>query len=174
MSNTDDVTPAPAGTPTDLRWGVKESLRNYIGSLSDGVVAAADGATLQEDGIFRFPWDEHASNYDPATGRGVLAFTGTAQLSGHFGMLSVTLTDPRIEIGDDGATLTVVDVDEAPNTPDARTVFASVHMAAAEPGASADGIRAWDGAGTKLSTTGADWFMQYSIGQDFDPIRFGF
>jgi len=114
-----------------LRWGVKASLIGYVRGMADGVVETAGGAEAV-DGAFRFPRDEG------------LAFRGSVTLTGHGGMMRVTVADPSIVETPAGWVLEIAD----PDDPSARLPFATI--------AAFDGERA---AGTALTQDGADLFF---------------
>ncbi|MDH6535865.1 HtaA domain-containing protein [Aurantimicrobium minutum] len=81
----------------ELHWSVKDSLIAYISRLEDGVVEALEPATRTESG-FTFVLNEVASDFNPETHTGVLQFQGTAHFTGHWGMMNITIKDPRIEM----------------------------------------------------------------------------
>ena len=98
----------PAGPR--LAWGVKQSFRNYV-QMTGGTAEALDGAGQADDGLFTFepaPDGDLARAADGAlTGTG--RFSGAVKFHAHGGMLSVFMADPALEIGPDGAVLTVAD-----------------------------------------------------------------
>ena len=81
----------------DLHWSVKDSLIAYISGLEDGTVEALEPATRTESG-FNFALNEAASEFNAETHTGVLQFLGTAHFTGHWGMMNITVKDPRIEL----------------------------------------------------------------------------
>jgi hypothetical protein len=81
----------------ELQWSVKDSLIAYISGLEDGTVEALAPAT-RTDSSFSFPLNEVASDFNPETHTGVLQFQGTAHFTGHWGMMNITVKDPRIEL----------------------------------------------------------------------------
>jgi hypothetical protein len=85
-----------SGTPT-LSWGIKESLLAYIERLEDGAIDTTAGAS-REGNDFTFTFDETTSNFDEATGEGVLQFRGSVVLTGHWGAMRVEIHDPRLTI----------------------------------------------------------------------------
>lgn len=89
-----------------LSWGFKLSFLRYIEGMPDGRASATDGAFWIERSYFLFaPGD--GSWFDPASGRGSLAFVGRLAFSGHGGMLSIRVVDPIVEIDVGRARLTV-------------------------------------------------------------------
>lgn len=114
-----------------LHWGIKASLLDYVRGMADGSVEAAGGAAISESGI-RFP------------GVADLAFRGTVTLTGHGGMLRVTIAEPALVETAEGWVLEIADTDD----PSRRLAFATI--------AAFDGSRA---SGTALTQDGADLFF---------------
>ncbi|MGP3535568.1 HtaA domain-containing protein [Microbacterium sp. RD1] len=125
-----------------LVWGVKQSLLAYVRSMEDGVVATDGGATASPAG-FVFPGDG-------------LEFAGSVTLTGHGGMMRVTLADPRLVEADGRWVLEIAD----PDDPGVRLPFALV--------ATFDGV---DGTGVTLTADGADLFFgPYGAGTALDDL----
>ncbi len=116
---------------TALDWGIKASLLGYVRRMADGSVEAGGGAARTGTG-FRF---------ESADG---LAFRGAVTLTGHGGMLRVTIADPAIVQVGGGWALEITD----PDDPSSRFPFATI--------AAFDGRRA---SGTALTQDGADLFF---------------
>lgn len=76
-----------------LIWGVKESLLKYLTGMARGVIEVFDEAELTDQGI-RFPSADDAPH--------PLVFRGAVRMTGHGGLLCVTLGDPVIHREDDG------------------------------------------------------------------------
>jgi hypothetical protein len=126
---------------TALDWGIKASLLGYVRRMDDGSVEAREGAATTSTGI-RFD------------GAGGLAFRGAVTLTGHGGMLRVTIADPAIVQADGGWVLEIADPDDASS----RLAFATI--------AAFDGRRA---SGTALTEDGADLFFgPYERGTPID------
>lgn len=125
-----------------LRWGIKASLLGYVRGMADGRVEVADGATADGD-AFVFEGADAP-----------LAFRGSVALTGHGGLLRVTIVDPAIVEAAGGSVLEIAD----PDDPGARLRFATI--------ASFDGTTA---SGTALTVEGADLFFgPYSAGTAID------
>jgi hypothetical protein len=118
-----------------LIWGVKQSFRAYVEG-SGGEIQTGMGAARADDGVFSFP---------AAPGRGLTlgadgkpqgrgGFVGEVSFQAHGGMLSMFLADPEIQIGPEGAVLTVADSPERTH----RVPLAKLDLAAAARGA--DGV----------------------------------
>lgn len=81
----------------ELQWSIKDSLIAYISGLEDGIVEALEPATRTESG-FSFSLNEAASDFNAESHTGVLQFLGTAHFTGHWGMMNITIKDPRVEL----------------------------------------------------------------------------
>jgi hypothetical protein len=97
-----------SGSP--LRWGVKQSFRNYVEGAG-GTIAVGAGARRDDDGAFEFDAGpgEGLSLGDDGKPQGVARFVGEVRCEAHGGMLNVFLADPAVEIGPAGAVITVAD-----------------------------------------------------------------
>ena len=100
---------------TSLRWGVKQSFRNYVQSVG-GVIEVGGGAEVTAQGEFVFA--QAPGNSLSLNGNGILegrgAFLGYVRFTGHGGMLSVFLADPVLEVSGGSASLTIDDHDKKP------------------------------------------------------------
>ncbi|NKX53094.1 HtaA domain-containing protein [Arthrobacter mobilis] len=156
---------ADALPPEGLTWGVKRSFVNYLTSLPDGDISAAEGASQVAPGLFNFL--PGGGSFDPAAGTGVLRFRGDVRLSGHYGMMFVQIASPWIEFGPDGGTLTTA-IGE-PDT-EASERIALVAFDAAAPQLVA-GSLVWPALETRLTREGSDVFNhQYGTNQPMDPL----
>jgi hypothetical protein len=95
-----------------LRWGVKQSFREYVRAIDDGSEDTSAPAYMQ-NGEFCFPQSE---------GDGGLCFTGRATLSAYRGMLGVTIIDPRIEAYNNALVLSIVEPTSRSVPPSRRIV----------------------------------------------------
>ena len=90
-------------------WGVKESYRGYVaGPVAHGTITATDGAVWRDgSGTAKGPflWTIESSSFDPETETGYVQFNGKVITSGHDDVLSLTLSNPRLEIDGDEGTL---------------------------------------------------------------------
>lgn len=156
-----DGTESAGGLPPfGLTWGVKRSFIRYIFSVPDVEVSVGDGAGALGNGYFSFR--PAGSTLNAGTGYGVLAFEGVAAIRGHFGMMSISLQDPRLELGPDGAVLTVVSGDGT------RFALAVLHEGMFER-SGADLL--WSAGRVLLTAEGAPLFNgQYPEGQEMDPV----
>lgn len=76
-----------------LTWGVKASLLQYLTTMARGRVEVFDDATVTDLGIV-FPAAETADH--------PLVFRGTVLLTGHGGLMRISLSDPVIHRESDG------------------------------------------------------------------------
>lgn len=152
-------------TPLTLVWGVKQSFRGYVDAMG-GSTEAAGGATRTDDGAFAFPPAPGSALAFDASGAltGTGRFQGEVKFDAHGGMLKVFLADPAVEIGPDGAALTVADSPAR----DRRVAIATLDLAAATD---EDGVRSLP---AKLTIDG--YFLlgdHYPPGTLVDPVRIG-
>ena len=92
-----------------LTWGVKASFKAYV-EAAGGSITLSEGATLAEDGAFRFaavPGGDLAFAPD-GSATGAMRFSGAVTFEAHGGMLKSTLTELGIEAGPDGLVLTAL------------------------------------------------------------------
>ena len=152
--------PAEDAPPSGLTWGVKRSFMGYLSALSDAEIALGEGATLVGEGFLNFTLVD--STVDPGTGRGTMHFHGQALLSGHGGMMSVALRDPRLELDGALAVLGVVNGDEAP------VPLATLEDCAFERNGT---DLLWSSMRVLLTAEGSEMFArQYAAGQELDPV----
>lgn len=174
------VGPAATAEASDtghLTWGVKTSFRTYVtGPIAHGAIETSGGATTDADGLFRFP------SQDLGTVGGASAsarYSGTVHFTGHDGALDLSVSNPRIEIGDGTGTL-VVDVASIPiDAPEDSTpvVEQDVALATLELGditpTAVSGGRQWSDVPTTLTAEGAPAFGGfYEPGEALDPVTF--
>lgn len=161
------VAPGCDVTDATLTWGFKESFRAYIdGSIANGEWTTANGATYDTPS---FSWANGSGRYDPATGTGSIAFTGSVRFVGHDGLLDTTIENPTLMLdGDSGRLLldvtgvtmdgVMVDTDDVP-----FVLLPSVEVVGD------DAVRTVD-AETTLTEDGATAFPNYPAGEAFDPV----
>ena len=143
----------------ELHWSVKDSLIAYISRLEDGVVEALEPATRTETG-FTFVLNEVASDFNSETHTGVLQFLGTAHFTGHWGMMNITIKDPRIELTSGHGVLSIAQGGIL--TPEAHVPFVNVNVV---PGSHPLMFT------TALTVEGRGVMgEQYSVGQELSPL----
>jgi hypothetical protein len=171
--------PAALAAPVPLTegsadWGFKQSFRSYAGG---GTLAG--GATVNQDGTYRFPLT--SGSRDAEAGTMTAQFGGSVHYVAHCEYdpcaLDMTLANPRVEVTPTGATL-YVDVKsydyfgtresvDAPNT-----AFATLDAAAIEPIVTA-GVTVWPDVPAILTAEGAAAFAGfYAAGTVLDPLTF--
>jgi hypothetical protein len=89
-----------------LRWGIKQSFRDYVLALNDGSENLSSQVTRDERGNFSFEADPNGTS--KATNDEPMKFQGSVVLSGYRGMLLVRVRDPWIEVTNSGMQLTVM------------------------------------------------------------------
>ena len=143
----------------ELHWSVKDSLIAYISRLEDGVVEALEPATRTESG-FTFVLNEVASDFNPETYTGVLQFLGTAHFTGHWGMMNITIKDPRIELTSGHGVLSIAQGGIL--SPEAHVPFVNVNVV---PGSHPLMLT------TALTAEGRGVMgEQYTVGQELSPL----
>lgn len=100
-----DFTASP-GRHMALRWGIKQSFREYVLAMSDGSESLSPEVTKDEHGNYLFKADPDATS-DASSGD-ALKFQGSVLLSGYRGMLLVRVRDPWIEETNGSVRLTVM------------------------------------------------------------------
>jgi hypothetical protein len=90
-------------------WGLKESYRGYIaGPIAHGSITATEGATWMDGpgaakGAFSF--QIQSSVFNPSTKTGFVQLKGKVTTTGHDGVLSLTISNPRLNIAGTVGTL---------------------------------------------------------------------
>lgn len=129
----------------------------YLGALEDTHVNLGGGASLLEAGAFNFPL---AGN--PLDSPGRYTFQGTVQLTAHGGMLAVTLQNPRLDIDESTATLSVDGGNGHPMV--LCTLEGGTYEALGED-------LVWSADNVYLAESGVPTFGgQYQPGQQLDPV----
>jgi hypothetical protein len=115
-----------------LEWGLKQSFRAYV-EAAGGSIATGEGATRTADGAFAFaaaPGDAGLTLGAGGKPEGAARFVGEVRCEAHGGMLKVFLADPAVEIGADGAAITVAETAAR----DRRVALAVLDLEAATKG----------------------------------------
>ncbi|MDT3767989.1 HtaA domain-containing protein [Gleimia hominis] len=87
----------------DLNWAVRDSFLGYIqGPIAHGKIEVSDGASTIKDGngkvqSFNFK-TETGQQLDPNKPGGEIRFHGTVQMTGHGGILEMTIANPTIKL----------------------------------------------------------------------------
>jgi hypothetical protein len=152
-----------------LRWGVKQSFRDYVtGSIARGYISTT-GVT-SSGGVFQFA-QKSGGSYTSTTGTGTSPYSGSVRFYGHDGLLDVTLASPSISV----------------TSASRATLFVRVNGASAIPFATLDlssGTRttpnntvSYSAVPATLTSQGAAVFAFngssfYSAGEPLDPVSF--
>lgn len=105
---------------TSLKWGIKESFRDYFERLPDHDYGLIQGTRRCADGQIEFEAD-----LGSGAGSGTFAFRGAVILTAHHGALSVRISNPHVTLGENGAAVLSAEVDEADGRP-VRMVIANL------------------------------------------------
>lgn len=166
---TDGVCEITGGT---LTWGVKESFRAYIsGSIANGSWETSEGADYATP---EFVWANGTGSFDPETGTGSVAFTGTVHFTGHDGVLDLTLANPTIEFEGGGSAALLLDARstdmEGEVAVDATQEWVGEVALEDEPSVT-DGTIELAELPTTLTNSGATAFAGfYEAGVELDPV----
>lgn len=149
-----------------LRWGFKETFRNYLEGIA--------GGAWEVDGIVydypEFVWDGGAGSVDAAAGTGLVAFPGTLRFTGHGGVLDTTLSGARVELaGDTGYLVFDVSGTTQSGAPVALEGVRFAEFAVPAGAITAAGIEL-AGVPATLTSAGADAFGTYPAGEEMDPV----
>lgn len=141
-----------------MAWAVKESFVQYVQSMRDGRILLREGAAVTNTRQFYFPF----RSLDHSDGHNfVLQFGGEARFLAHHGLMSVSICNPKIIVGPDGACLSIEQGNEI------------VHLAHLDlPAVSVeDGINMWANVPVALTSAGAAVFADsYSAGETLAPL----
>jgi hypothetical protein len=141
-----------------MAWAVKESFVQYVQSMRDGRILVREGAAVTNTRQFYFPF----RSLDHSDGHNfVLQFGGEARFLAHHGLMSVSICNPKIIVGPDGACLSIEQGNEI------------VHLAHLDlPAVSVeDGINMWANVPVALTSAGAAVFADsYSAGETLAPL----
>ncbi|MFC5339141.1 HtaA domain-containing protein [Leucobacter denitrificans] len=157
----------------ELRWGVKESFRNYIsGSIANGEWITENGVTYETPA---FSWANGVGSFASDLSEGSIEFTGDIHFTGHNGGLTLDVSNPKIVFTGPDAAQLVLDMGEADETGNVayeRVVAAKVDLAGYDAG---DGSTLTvEEAPVALTAEGADAFNgeygDYYAGQELDPL----
>ncbi|SFR92070.1 Htaa protein [Agromyces sp. CF514] len=156
-------------TAGSLDWGFKESFRSYLTSGIANGDWTLTGVT-EDAGVFTFVG---GSGSLEESGRGVLAYTGSVEFTGHDGALDTTIANPKVELDGEGGAILLLDV--AGTTQDGAPVdLKSVRFAELDLG---EGVTVVDGvltgeAAAVLTADGAAAFGTYPADEELDPVSF--
>lgn len=160
--------PDPVQTRPGMSWGVKHSFARYIDAMPDGRRGAGHGATETERGVYFFELDD-TSDYDSASGWGVIRYRGDVRYAGHEGMLFVMIVDPWIEFRGSAAVLTVLDAEHWPNR-ERRIELATLTP---DDSATQQLPEGWAHLTAQLTPEGSAVFNDvYPVGEILEPVRY--
>ncbi|TQL43743.1 Htaa protein [Leucobacter komagatae] len=161
-------------TGAELRWGVKESFRNYIsGSIANGEWTTENGASYETPA---FSWPNGEGTVAPELESGSVKFTGDVHFTGHGGLMKLDIRDPELVFtGSDSAQLVLgmgsTDTEEAELTYE-RVVAGKVDLSGYDAG---DGSTlSIPSAQVRLTAEGAAAlngdYGDYVAGAEVDPL----
>jgi LPXTG-motif cell wall-anchored protein len=165
---TDPTTPPadPAGEVTDaqLRWGLKESFRNYIrGPIAHGSWTL-DGVT----GNGPFVWENLTEGSEEQ-----VTFAGGVHFTGHDGLLDLTISQPQVRFAGGTAELLLDVRSKGLENPDEFVELDDAVFATLTPGSPAvhDGLITYTAMPAVLTEEGASGFAGfYPAGTELDPV----
>lgn len=149
-----------------LQWPIKSSFRAYVERLSDGAVAARDGALVLDD-------TTHFTIADVAQTQLLYSATfraeGEVRFGGHGGMLVVPFREPTVERDEDGRHVLSIDYPWASTTPEPKLGIAVVQWSAWCQ--RDDGSLILESTSVALTAEGAELFNDmYEQGSELDQL----
>jgi hypothetical protein len=151
------------GPPAGLTWGIKKSFMRYLSAIEDIAIGLHGGAVMLDLGALNFEYK--SSTVDPATMNGTFDFAGSGELSAHGGMLSVTLSNPRVTVTGDEA---ILSIEKTAGDPNSRLALCTMTGGSYE---SFGSDLLWSSDRVSLAPEGVSVFGgQYATGQQLDPI----
>ncbi|UOE27511.1 HtaA domain-containing protein [Agromyces soli] len=157
-------------TEGSLDWGFKASFLQYLESGIANGTWTVTGAS-EQDG--RFAFTGGTGPIDAKTLRGVVAFPGSVEFTGHDGALDTTIANPKLEFVSAEEAYLLLDV--TGTTQDGAPVEAKgVRFAELElSGLAVDGtMLAASDVPAVLTEQGAAAFGTYAAGEELDPVTF--
>lgn len=152
-----------------LSWGLRKSFTTYVrGSIAQGGWDTTGGASWNGS-TFVFP--AVSGNYDNATKKGTINYSGTVHFTGHHGILDTVLSNPSLVVTGNSAQLymTVTSQDMEGN----RTNFGRVHFANVSLSnvSLSGGTMSLQSSSVTLTAAGAKAFAGfYSPGEPLDQL----
>lgn len=141
-----------------LIWPVRLSFVQYISSLPDGQAVLSHGARVTPGVGITFPLAD--ADVDASTGNAVVRFSGEVRFTGHHGLLSVTIADPRLQVTNGEGHLSVASRQGHQHLANCSVTF--------DPRA---GGGRWSATEVKLTEWGAGVFGDvYAVGEEMDPF----
>ena len=156
-----------------LDWGFKASWRSYLtSSFTKGTQQVYGGAVANQDGTVHYP-ESTESNYDPATGVGVIAYTGGVQWQSEAHGFTIVMQNPRITIAADGSAAVSAETstsDTAGSASVERVIVATLSNAGV-PGEGEE-MLTWSGVSGVFASMLAPGGVARYAGQATDPFSF--
>ena len=152
-------------TAGSLRWGLRTSFTSYLrGPIANGSWKLSNGADWNGS-AFTFPL--RSGSFDPATKSGTLNYSGTVHMTGHNGILDMTISNPALVIK--GSTGHVYMTVKSSSMDGRKTDYGRVDFATFS--ASTSGNVKINGSSVKLTAQGAKAFAGfYKTGEPMDSL----
>lgn len=188
--------PVDVTSATPLHWGFKESWRNYVGAPA----ASGGAAVVPAPGPsgHQVAWSFSSGTYDADTGTTVLRYSGSVHWTKYFYpdnpaiaaippgydgpldifLLDVTVSDPTVTIGPDGATVSIVASSRSlvdwKMKDYGRLDVAELDVAGLAPTV-AGGTTTWPTIPASVTAEAVSVFSSnYRQGQAIDPVAFSY
>lgn len=143
-----------------IRWAVKESLHEYLGTLEDATIEVT--GDIERDGV-HFVLRANDANFDWDSLTGTVQFTGSIVFSAYAGAMRIELTNPKLQLTGDTGVLWVQQGGFFGSP--THITLADLTRAATQSGASGTVFDA------SLTFTGRSVLgEQYQVGQALSPI----
>lgn len=151
-----------------MLWGVKDSFLAYLARMEGSRISVGKGAGYEESEEFSYPLAS-AADFDEESNTGALSFAGQVRFTGHFGMLDLPLSAPRIDVGRRGASLTMRVGDGSEGE-----VVRVADLAWPAPSLAPEGWRVWSAIPAVLTEAAVELFNgAYRAGEPLAPLRVG-
>ena len=160
----EEIHDGEGGLPDGLYWSINTRFLAYLARMPDGRCSATGGAAFVDGKVFHFEPAAGGTRLDPASGSGVLRFSGDVRFAGHHGFLFVRIGDPWLTVEHGRASLSIA----AQPGESARLTLVTLRLEQADH---ESGRRRLLGTSVRLTAAGTELFGDaYPEGEPFDDL----